>query len=206
VIVAALATRVPPRRLRFGRVAAFFLVIALAGSLPLFVIPRQKIRYMLQAFPFFMMCLACVTEPAAIRIESVVARAPRARVVMKAAAALLLVGAIVSMFAMEGVVTRNHEFYEDVYLQDLPIRERSRMTVYPEPLIRIGGGYLFQHMQRYLKVSVTPDPGQEYLLVRKGVRYEIPDGYRQINREPILRYRVYARDSGEPPTGSPRRP
>jgi hypothetical protein len=167
--------------------------VAIAGSLPLFLVPRQKIRYMLHAFPLFLMALATATELAAAHIEALVAERRRVRRGVAAAAGLLILGSVVAMFAREGEVTKAWAFYEDIYLQDLGIPERSTVTVVPGQAI--WNDKLFEYAPRHLKISLTRPTMREYLILdtfEEGA--EPPPGYRRINHDPVIRYEVYKRE------------
>jgi hypothetical protein len=191
LLVLSLVTRTSPRRFRFPKTALFLLLVALAGSLPLFVLPRQKVRYMLHAFPFFLMALAVAAAPVAARIESCVRERRRAAGGLTVLSVVLILGGLTAMVVREGRVTKAHAFFEDVYLQDLGIPPRSTVTVKPRRLIWKEN--LFQYPQRHMKVSVTWREWHEYLIVDKDFDEPIPEGYVRINREPTLRYHVYRR-------------
>jgi len=69
-----LVFRAPFGKIRFNRPALFFLLTALAASLPFLVSTRQHGRYILHSYPFYVLSLAFVTAEIAVRIESVVAK------------------------------------------------------------------------------------------------------------------------------------
>ena len=46
-------------------------------------------------------------------------------------------------------------------------------------------------LQRFYKVSVTPDLGHDYLLVDKHSDYVVPEGYRAVHRQPTVKYLLY---------------
>ena len=60
--VLMLAFKVPFRKIQFNRPALFFLLTALAGSLPFLISTRQHGRYILHSYPFFVLCLAFVPK------------------------------------------------------------------------------------------------------------------------------------------------
>ena len=60
--------RAPLRQIRFNRQALFFLLTALAASLPFLVSTRQHNRYIFQSYPFYVLSLAFVTENIAGKI------------------------------------------------------------------------------------------------------------------------------------------
>ena len=69
------------RNLKFNRHAAFFLLIALAGCLPFFVSKRQHLRYILHSLPFFILSLAFVTDNIAEKVESIIGKKRKIRLV-----------------------------------------------------------------------------------------------------------------------------
>ena len=69
-----LAFKMPFRNLRFNNQAKFFLLTALASSLPFLISSRQHGRYILHSYPFFVLCLAFVTENVAVQIETVLTK------------------------------------------------------------------------------------------------------------------------------------
>ena len=64
-----LAFKVPFHKIRFNRPALFFLLTALAGSLPFLISTRQHGRYILHSYPFFVLCLAFVTETLPLKLN-----------------------------------------------------------------------------------------------------------------------------------------
>jgi len=199
VTIAALATRTWIRRFRFSRTAAFFLLVALAGSLPLFFLPRQKVRYMLHAFPFFVMALGAVTEEAALRIQALLRDRRRVRIGLATLSALLVLAGATTMVIREGEVTKAHDFYRDIYLKDLPIPRRATIHVKPRKLIWTW--HLWQYAQRHMAVNLKgvkpglPVPATcEYLIVEKGAGVEVPAGFVRVNSEPVRVFLVYRRE------------
>jgi len=195
LLVAGLATRC--RRLRFSRTTAFFLLVALAGSLPILFLPRQKVRYLIHTFPFFLMAAAGVTEASALRIREALDSRPRVRRGVAAAALLLVLGGATAMFVREGEVTKFHAFHEDIYLRDTGIPEWS--VVYVRPGKLIWRDHLWQTFPRHLKASVrglkpdAPLTDENVWLVIEKDR-PVPEGYRRMNPGPVRRYLVLRRE------------
>lgn len=194
--VVILVVREPLRRLHFSRLAAFFLLVALAGSVPLLLTPRQKFRYMMHAIPLLLFSMALVTGPAAAKLESLVDGSRRVRVGIAATTAVVFLGAIGFMIHQAGAVVQEHAFFEDVYLQDLGIPPRSTMSVVPKDLVY--DHHFFQYAPRFMKVSVTEELGHEFLVVELDHDFVVPADYRQINR-PVLKYAVYRKVTVDPP-------
>lgn len=179
------------RDLKFNRHAAFFLLIALAGCLPFFVSKRQHLRYVLHSLPFFVLSLAFVTDNIAEKVESIIAKKRKIRLGFVVATLLFFMISIGGMVYRKDEMTRAYAFFEDLYLRDIPLTERSIVTIYPKAMIM--DDYLFVWMQRYFKVSVMGEMGGDYLLVDKNSGFEIPEGYEKIHREPTRKYILYKR-------------
>jgi hypothetical protein len=184
-----LAFKVPFRKIRFNRQALFFLLTALAGSLPFLISTRQHGRYILHSYPFFVLSLAFVTENTAIQIESVLTKKKIMRLGVGIAAVVFLIAATVSMLYTKDHVARRKPFYRDIYLQKINLPPRTIVSVCPKGIIH--HDWLFADMQRFYRVSLTPKMDNEYLIIAKESNCRVPDGYQRINREPTLKYIVY---------------
>jgi 4-amino-4-deoxy-L-arabinose transferase-like glycosyltransferase len=179
------------RNLKVNRHAAFFLLIALAGCLPFFVSKRQHLRYILHSLPFFILSLAFVTDNIAEKVESIIGKKRKIRLGFVVTALFFFMVSIGAMVYRKDEITRADAFFEDLYLRDIPLTERSIVTIYPKEMIM--DDYLFVWMQRYFKVSVTGEMGGDYLLVDKKSGFEIPEGYEKMHREPTRKYILYKR-------------
>jgi hypothetical protein len=186
-----LVLRISPRRLKWSGPATFVLVVALAGSLPFFFQPRQKVRYILHTWPLFAIVLALVSTEVMERVEAVLERRPRFRRGLLAAPAACLIVGLGLMIHDKDRVSRAHAFFEDVYLQDLGIPPRATVTVIPRRMIY--GDYLFAFMQRHLKLSLSREPGHDYILVSRDEDFEPPPDFRRLNAEGEIKYRIYGR-------------
>jgi len=188
-----LAFKVPFRKIRFNRQSRFFLLTALAGSLPFLISTRQHGRYILHSYPFFVLCLAFVTENLAVRIESVLTRKNVMRISVVIFAAIFLIAAIVSMLYTKDQVARRKPFYRDIYLQKIKLPQRIIVSVCPKDIIH--HDWLFADMQRFYRSSLTPQMGYEYLIIAKESDCNVPQGYQRINREPTIKYWFYQKVS-----------
>ena len=167
----------------------FFLLTALAGSLPFLISTRQHGRYILHAYPFFVLGLAFVTANIARQIETVLAKRNTLRLGVGIAAAVFIVAALAGMFYIKDQVARRKPFYYDIYLQQIKLPPRIIVSVCPKDIIQ--HDWLFADMQRFYRSSLTPKMGRSYLIIAKESNCIVPDGYRRINREPTLKYIVY---------------
>ena len=184
-----LAFKVPFHKIRFNRPALFFLLTALAGSLPFLISTRQHGRYILHSYPFFVLCLAFVTENVAVKIESVLTKKYVMRLGAGIIAAVFLIAAGSGMLYNKNHVARRKPFYKDIYLQNIKLPERTTISACPEDMIY--RDWLFADMQRFYRSSLTPKMGSQYLIVAKASNCMVPDGYRRINREPTMKYILY---------------
>jgi len=188
-----LAFKVPFNKIRFSRPALFFLWTALAGSLPFLISTRQHGRYILHSYPFFVLCLAFVTENIAVQIESVLTKKYAMRLGAGIISTVFLIAAISGMLYNKNYVARRKPFYKDIYLQGIKLPERTTISACPEDMIY--HDWLFADMQRFYRNSLTPKMGAEYLIIAKASDCEVPQGYQRINREPTIKYILYQKVS-----------
>jgi len=182
-------TRVPFRQIRFNRQALFFLLIALAGSLPFLISTRQHNRYIFHSYPFYVLSLAFVTHNITERIESILKDRPKIRSGVAIVSVLLFIAAVSSMLYFKNHDAKRRPFYLDFYLQGIQLPERVTISACPEDMIFTS--WLFADMQRYYKVSMTPKMGNEYLVIEKNSNCKVPDCYQMVHRQPTIKYILY---------------
>ena len=187
--VLMLATRLSFRRLQFNRQALFFLLVALAASLPFMVSTRQHVRYILHSFPFFVLSLAFATQNIAAQIESMLTDNRLIRRGTAAVAVLFFVVALSSMLYLKDHDAKRRPFYHDFYLQNIELPQRITISVCPADIIL--NDWLFADMQRFYRISLTPDMGRPYLIIAKNSSCTVPEGYRRVNQEPTVKYHLY---------------
>lgn len=188
-IVLLALTRMPFRQIRFNRQALFFLLIALASSLPFLISTRQHNRYIFHSYPFYVLSLAFVTHNIADKIESILKDRPKIRSGVAIVSVLFFIAAVSSMLFFKNHDAKRRPFYLDFYLQGIQLPARITVSACPEDMIL--GSWLFVDMQRYYKVSVTPKMGNEYLVVEKNSNCKVPDGYQKVHRQPTIKYILY---------------
>jgi 4-amino-4-deoxy-L-arabinose transferase-like glycosyltransferase len=194
VVILVLVTRTHPRHIKFNRLAVFFLLIALAGSLPFFFSKRQKLRYLLQSYPFLILGVAFLTNFVAHKIESILSEKRKIRLAVAITALVFYGIATVAMFYRKDEVTRREPFYEDFYLEKIQLPERILISLCPKR--NLSRDWVFAiDMQRFYKVSLTAEMGHEYLIVDKNSKCKVPEGYRKIHQRPTLQYVLYRRNS-----------
>ena len=187
-----LAFKVSVRKLRFGRQALFFLLTALASSVPFLISTRQHGRYIMHSYPFFILCLAFVTENIAVQIESVLTKKNAMRLGVCSISGIFLIAAFSSMLYRKDHVARPRPFYADIYLQKITLPERITISACPEDIIF--RDWLFADMQRFYRNSLSPQMGKEYLIIAKESNCNVPEDYRRVNQEPTIKYLLYRKN------------
>ena len=182
-------TRISFRQIRFNRQALFFLLIALAGSLPFLLSTRQHNRYIFQSFPFYVLSLAFAVDRVAAGIESILSDRPRLRVAIGAFALIFFLAAFAGMLYKKDHIRSRKPFYEDIYMQKIELPARTTISACPKAMIH--NDWLFADMMRVYKVSCTPETGKEYFLIAKDSGCAVPEGYQRINQDPTLKYHLY---------------
>ncbi|MGD9136012.1 MAG: hypothetical protein PVH42_04595 [Desulfobacterales bacterium] len=189
--VLMLATRLSFRRIHFNRPAVFFLLVALAASLPFMVSTRQHTRYILHSFPFYILGLAFVTQDIAVRIESILTDHYKIRRGVVTASMAFLVVALSSMIYLKDHDAKRRPFYHDFYLQNIKLPPRITISVCPEDIIY--HDWLFADIQRFYRSSLTNEMGHPYLIIAKDTNCKVPEGYRKVHQEPTIKYLLYQR-------------
>lgn len=184
-----LVFRLPVRELRPNRQVLFFFLIAFAASAPFMTSSRQHGRYILHSFPFYVMCLAFITENLGSRIETAVGQKGRLRLGTAILAGLFLVAGLTGMLYHKNHIARRKPFYHDIYLQQIKLPERITVSGCPKEMIY--RDWLFADMQRFYRNSMSPKMGSDYLIIDKNSNCRVPKGYRRINREPTVKYWLY---------------
>jgi hypothetical protein len=95
------------------------------------------------------------------------------------------------MFYHKGAITRRHAFYRDFYEQKIELPERITVSVCSQEMIM--GDWLFADMQRFYKVSLSAERGQEYLIIDKNLDCQVPPGYQKVHQQPTEKYVLYRR-------------
>jgi hypothetical protein len=188
-----LAFKVPFRKIRWNRQTLFFLLTALAGSLPFLVSTRQHGRYILHSYPIFVLGLAFVTENIAVQIEAVLMNKKIMRPIVSIIAAIFLIAATASMLYNKDHIARRKPFYRDIYLQKINLPQRTIVSVCPQGIIH--HDWLFADMQRFYRISLTSEMDKEYLIIAKESNCTAPPGYQRINQEPTVKYIVYKKQA-----------
>ena len=150
---------------------------------------RQHARYILHSYPFFVLSLAFATQNIAAQIESILTDK---RIILRAtgaAAIVFFVVALTSMLYFKDHDAKRRPFYHDFYLQNIELPQRITISVCPADMIF--DDWLFADMQRFYRISLTPDMGRPYLIIAKSSNCTVPEGYHKIHQQPTLKYLLY---------------
>lgn len=152
------------------RLLLCYLGIALAGSLPLMVSAKQHRWYVFPSLPFYVLALALLWQPAALRLEGWF----QAHAVWRRRS--LLGAGLVGMLALglmgfeRHALRRDAVFHQEFTRAAVTLPARTTLSVYPPQLAT--NWTLVANMQRFYKVSLTSAIGQPYLLTTQAV---LPD-------------------------------
>ena len=139
-----------------------------------------------------MLSLAFATQNIAAQIESILTDK---RIILRgtgAAAVLFLGVALSSMLYLKDHNAKREPFYRDIYLQNIELPQRTTISVCPGVIIY--HDWLFADMQRFYRISLTPDMGRQYLIIAKDNNCTVPEGYQRVNREPTIKYILYKKN------------
>jgi len=195
--VVMVVARVSFQQIRFNRQALFFLLIALAGSLPFLISTRQHARYILHSFPFFVLSLAFFADNVALGLENVLVNKRKIQAIVAVAAMMVFAVGITTMFHKKDYIARTRPFYTDFFLQAIKMPERILISVCPEDMIH--SDWLFADMQRFYKVSLTGQMGNDYYIVDQHSTCPIPEGYQKVHQQPTVKYVLYKKSSLQDP-------
>jgi hypothetical protein len=176
-----------------GSAFGFFFIVALCGSLPILISPKQLGWYVFPSLPFYALAVAALFQKPFARLQAALLRNRRRVALIWATAALLLVGSIGWMFAEKGRIKRQREFHGDFSVQPLAVPRRQVFSVYPPELKH--DWELVANMQRQFGASLSDWIGHDYLLTTvEGKAFaDAQKGYRQIHPLHPARYILYRR-------------
>jgi len=142
----------------------FYLLVAISGSFPIMLSPKQMAWYIFPSFPFYCLAIASLFDNSFSALESGLTKSYKRRMIVFTVSLFLFLSAITWMFLETGVVRKQKEFHNDFSVQKIEIPERTLISVYP-PELKFDWS-LVANMQRQFKVSLTDSIGCSYLLTR----------------------------------------
>src|SRR5262245_31604478 len=144
------------------RLLLYYLCIALVGSLPILISPKQMRWYAFPSLPFYALAAAAVFNDVAIALEELIDKNKKLYKIILFFSFILFFLSILLMILGKNYVGRHKDFYHDFSIQYLNIEEREIISVYPENIETQWS--LVANMQRQFKASLTKDYGKDYLL------------------------------------------
>lgn len=173
-----------------NRTGLFWMCIALSGSLPLLISPKQMGWYLLPSLPFLAMAYAAFFGQSAKAAEICILSSRRGVRAVQILVVLLLLAGITGMAAGKGAIHRDRGYHHDFITQPFDFAPRTQVSVYPKSLRKNFG--LLAYSQRYDKVSITEETGRPYLITNR--RFEkdsllIAD-YRRVHPDTSMEYVV----------------
>lgn len=139
-----------------------FLTIALSGSVPLMLSPKQNDYYLFIAMPFYALAIAALFEPLRKSLEEKVVSGRR--IIVAGIIILLLVPVV--MLSKQGEYRKDkafHKSFTDVRV-DLP--ERVFISACPGSVF-FADWNIVANFQRYYSATLTREPGHDYLVTTR---------------------------------------
>jgi len=144
------------------RLLLYYLCIALIGSLPILISPKQKRWYVFPSFPFYALAIATAFNDIALALEKFISKNKKIYRSILKFLVIIFILSILLMFLGKNYIGRHKDFYDDFSVQPLNIEARETISVYPKNLETQWS--LVANMQRKFKASLTKHPGHTYLL------------------------------------------
>jgi 4-amino-4-deoxy-L-arabinose transferase-like glycosyltransferase len=170
------------------RLLLYYLFIALIGSLPILISPKQMRWYAFPSLPFYALASAVVFNDVAIALEELIDKNEKLYKKIVFFSVTILFSSILLMILGKNYVGRHKDFHNDFSIQFLNIEEREIISVYPENIETQWS--LVANMQRKFKASLTKDYGNTYLLSTTEYKnsQSITSTYRFIHPENPKKY------------------
>lgn len=178
--------------------ALTFLLLGLAGSVPLTVSPRQSMFYVLPSFPCFALAIGCWVGPALSELVERIGDRPPVLWAWRVMAMLLLVTSLAVGFSRLGTYNRNPEMLHDVkvigeFLQrgNSPSSSQEVIVGSCRNLWRQWG--LYCHLARYNRIAMSPnDSTMNYAIGVDGCAEDLEAQYEPVELD-TKKYRLFSR-------------
>jgi 4-amino-4-deoxy-L-arabinose transferase-like glycosyltransferase len=169
----------------------YYLFIALVGSLPILISPKQMRWYAFPSFPFYALASATVFNDVAIAFEELIDKNKKLYKKILFFSVAIFFSSILLMIVGRNYVGRHKYFHNDFSIQSLNIEEREIISVYPENIETEWS--LVANMQRKFKASLTKYYGNNYLLSTTEYKNSpyITSTYRFIHPEDPKKYILF---------------
>jgi hypothetical protein len=190
-LIAAAILRIRARGSGAMRNALFFLLVALAGSLPIMVSARQHRHYLFPSYPYWALAIASLFQGVGLRLQEAIPPGRRRQLLVSGAAVMILAGAIVTWREAGTAKPRWRAFHHDTVAQGIVLPPRTLISVCPPELF--DGWSLKADLQRIYRASLTTEAGQAFYLTTRSRYCPPPPGYRPIQAVEPEEYLLYAR-------------
>jgi 4-amino-4-deoxy-L-arabinose transferase-like glycosyltransferase len=145
-----------------NRLFLYYLCIALVGSLPIHISPKQMRWYVFPSFPFYTLAIAIVFNDTALTLEKLIDKNKNMYRSVLISSMIILSLSVILMILGKNYVGRDKDFHKTFSIQPFNIEKREIISVYPENLTTQWS--LVANMQRQFKASLSKDFGHKYLL------------------------------------------
>ncbi|MEZ4911294.1 MAG: glycosyltransferase family 39 protein [Saprospiraceae bacterium] len=164
----------------FGNDILFFVLLGLAGTLPLMLTMVQKSWYMLPALPFFAIAFALITLDKVEKIVKIFSEQYPTRFnVFSKIAYILFFSIIIFSITKIGSVSREKEIIEDVKTIGMIVPKHSTIGI-PECIYDQYDFVLQGYLVRYFHISIDPYTRRKYFITLNDELDEVPSSYEQI--------------------------
>ena len=174
--------------LLFQREFLFFLLLGLAGSLPLMLTPVQRGFYLNPSWPFWGIALACLAAPFLKMIGDKALKWNKYDMNVKMLGGVMIFFSIGLTAANAGKARRDGEMLTDIHKIVEVVPERSIIVASPDFFDRWNTKF---YLMRYGGISVDIENQRDYYLLDKGVQPYF-NNYQKVNIETTL-YDLYQR-------------
>ncbi|MEN8005612.1 MAG: glycosyltransferase family 39 protein [Candidatus Krumholzibacteriota bacterium] len=188
--------------------ALTFLLLALAGSVPLVVSPRQSVFYVLTSFPFYGMAAALSVAGIVAELVGRLEARPRMLRVMQVVAVLLLVAATGLSATKIGTYNRSETLTRDVKVIGAYVRSAVEAPAGSEYEVgvcrRLWTDWpLESNLARYHRLAMARnDSTMPFVLVLGGCADDLGADYQRVDLA-TGEYDLYARRTSPQPAGGP---
>lgn len=156
------------------RDALFFLLIGLAGALPLMVTLEQRGFYLVTATPFFGMALAALVAPGVQQLSARWKTDSRSFAVFRIVTVLLLAGALAVAALQVGKTRRDADALADIHTFGAIIPRNAIISVDNS----MWNDWALQtYMMRLYSISLDNTSQREFLLLDRSLGLPVPEGY-----------------------------
>ena len=181
------------RRLRWDRSTLGYLLVALAGSLPIMVSIKQARFYLHPSLFFYALFLSSLFSPVLKAVEE---WGPTWKVALPVSLINLVVASVVAYVNM-GTGTGGYAPFYRTFVErpaNLRLKRHEYLSVCPKGLY--ANWSMFAGMERVFKLSMSQRVGYRYLLVDREACHGVPKGYVLLHPDPPdgFRFLLYVKE------------